>query len=335
MFKKFRKAIVTLMLVVVSTAVSAASESYFTLSQSPPPAAKHAELRIVVDGKIVSEYLEPLEANQINLSRFEKLADQLISNEPSFAGGTLEIVIKDTMIDSVPLTELDAQIVPKTIVKLLPEIPVSQNNFAVQTSTSSPSCEAYCGRERRECMADCAGTNCSASCGTRYENCLTYCNQGFGDEDGDGLGDSVDNCPVHFNPGQENCDLDNKGDVCDALDGTYVVQQAQRCFVEDRSRLVSVGWGNWSVGYLRVNVRDFWDHHLVDVSACHSPDLFRRVQYGLVQNECYEVNGIGCHNAVRHACEELVNASPDQDHSWCGSRFDENHCVGVDPSDLN
>jgi glucose/arabinose dehydrogenase/PKD repeat protein len=37
------------------------------------------------------------------------------------------------------------------------------------------------------------------------------------DADGDGLGDSQDNCPTKANPGQEDADADLVGDVCDAL----------------------------------------------------------------------------------------------------------------------
>lgn len=36
-----------------------------------------------------------------------------------------------------------------------------------------------------------------------------------GDQDGDGLADTADNCPSVANPGQENSDGDNLGDVCD------------------------------------------------------------------------------------------------------------------------
>ena len=36
-----------------------------------------------------------------------------------------------------------------------------------------------------------------------------------GDADGDGLGDTEDNCPLAFNPGQEDSDYDDVGDSCD------------------------------------------------------------------------------------------------------------------------
>ena len=45
------------------------------------------------------------------------------------------------------------------------------------------------------------------------------------DFDGDGIPDSVDNCPALFNPGQDDLDGDGKGDVCDESDvaGSLVV----------------------------------------------------------------------------------------------------------------
>ena len=44
---------------------------------------------------------------------------------------------------------------------------------------------------------------------------LTVCNGPAGtDDDGDGVDDCADNCPAHSNPGQEDCDGDNLGDIC-------------------------------------------------------------------------------------------------------------------------
>ncbi|UCD74132.1 MAG: lamin tail domain-containing protein, partial [Phycisphaerales bacterium] len=40
-----------------------------------------------------------------------------------------------------------------------------------------------------------------------------------GDTDGDGWLDVDDNCPYHYNPGQEDCDNDGIGDVCAIADG--------------------------------------------------------------------------------------------------------------------
>ncbi len=41
-----------------------------------------------------------------------------------------------------------------------------------------------------------------------------------GDMDGDGVGDEDDNCPNNYNPGQENYDEDDLGDVCDSCTDT-------------------------------------------------------------------------------------------------------------------
>ena len=43
---------------------------------------------------------------------------------------------------------------------------------------------------------------------------IWYCSSAF-DSDGDGIGDTCDNCPDVHNPGQEDNDLDGSGDLCD------------------------------------------------------------------------------------------------------------------------
>jgi len=40
---------------------------------------------------------------------------------------------------------------------------------------------------------------------------------GYSDDDGDGIGDDVDNCPQHYNNGQSDSDGDGRGDACDAV----------------------------------------------------------------------------------------------------------------------
>jgi len=49
-----------------------------------------------------------------------------------------------------------------------------------------------------------------------------FFNVDISDMDGDGVPDSLDNCPNHYNPGQEDCDNDGVGDVCEIANGTQL-----------------------------------------------------------------------------------------------------------------
>jgi Thrombospondin type 3 repeat len=53
------------------------------------------------------------------------------------------------------------------------------------------------------------------------------------DTDGDGIGDSCDNCPSVSNPNQRDCDLDGEGDACDGdtpdTDGDQVADACDNC----------------------------------------------------------------------------------------------------------
>ena len=53
--------------------------------------------------------------------------------------------------------------------------------------------------------------------GEAIDNCPGVANDQL-DSDSDGLGDACDNCPLVANPAQQNADLDERGDLCDCAD---------------------------------------------------------------------------------------------------------------------
>lgn len=93
-------------------------------------------------------------------------------------------------------------------------------------------------------LAPCAPSSVGGAIGRWLFHCHIFHHAGLGmmselvvleaDSDNDGVGNSVDNCPDAFNPGQENFDGDSAGDVCDPKDtlchkGTTVeVNQSSR-----------------------------------------------------------------------------------------------------------
>ena len=52
------------------------------------------------------------------------------------------------------------------------------------------------------------------------------------DRDGDGVPDASDNCPDHYNPGQENTFGDGRGDACETPPDDYFAQDAEEEYAE-------------------------------------------------------------------------------------------------------
>lgn len=62
------------------------------------------------------------------------------------------------------------------------------------------------------------------------DNCPVHFNPGQADSDDDGYGDACDNCPLRYNPDQADADDDGVGDVCDPdRDGDGVANEGDNC----------------------------------------------------------------------------------------------------------
>lgn len=78
----------------------------------------------------------------------------------------------------------------------------------------------------------------------------------FADLDGDGIPDQDDNCPEYYNPGQEDYDGDDVGDVCD-FDERIVDTIATTCTELALRNDCNIGdWGSGNEGEANL---DFWD----------------------------------------------------------------------------
>lgn len=81
-------------------------------------------------------------------------------------------------------------------------------------------------------------SSCSSNCDQYPFGSSTCGNYGLcSDLDGDGVDHGEDNCSGTYNPGQENCDGDSKGDACDALDATV-----------DTETIVQYQYSEWGPG---------------------------------------------------------------------------------------
>ncbi|HXU31968.1 MAG TPA: hypothetical protein VN851_15460 [Thermoanaerobaculia bacterium] len=95
-------------------------------------------------------------------------------------------------------------------------IPFPENcgDFVCSFDEDCSNCPDDCG----PCFpTECGDFFCNPSVGESCSTCPTDCSC---DADGDGVGDSGDNCPGTYNPDQADCDHDGVGDACDGYNGT-------------------------------------------------------------------------------------------------------------------
>jgi hypothetical protein len=148
-----------------------------------------------------------------------------------------------------------------------------------------------------------ANIECNSPCGG---GCLPS-----QDYDCDGVANSIDNCTDNYNPGQQDCDGDSWGDVCDFTDGIFQPSGPVDTCMTDKDA---------HFGY------NEFEHHveqrLVDVSACSSPDQWDNWirTYGYCD---YTYSDADC-------CDEAIGTSigqiGDSVSLWCGSKRNQDFC---------
>lgn len=136
--------------------------------------------------------------------------------------------------------------------------------------------------------------------------CDSPCGGGCGlydDYDCDGVNNSIDNCTDDYNPGQEDCDGDGYGDVCDAVDGVFQASGSESTCMTDKDDHVTY-----------ITFEHHVEQRLVDVSSCNSPDRWDR--WVRSDADCYNLSDSQC-------CKDGIGTSIEQvgddKDEWCGS----------------
>ena len=269
-----------------------------------PAQLPYAEVVIRLDGQPVATKRMPILEGVIDLKEIATLQADLLKSDSKFAGSKLNIYVDGKLVDEIYFQPEPYDFSTKKGLRDPLDV--------MALESASAGCDAYCGRERRECIADCSGQNCTNACNARFNNCMLECSGGQSDEDSDDVSDSQDNCPFAYNPGQENCDGDEKGNVCDNFNGIFAVAEQHRCYVADRTLDVGIG----SYGYTHVKVKDFWQRNMVDISACNNPPRLERFLNAEREESCYAYNS-SCDEDILAVCKLLITGSIYGNTPWC------------------
>lgn len=159
-------------------------------------------------------------------------------------------------------------------------------------------CVSACRQELQRCVADCHNQDGDCGCAEAFDDCTLSCPNA--DNDGDGVRNGIDNCPVVPNANQADCDGDGIGNVCDSLNAHYVAVAADRtCNLDKDSH----------VGYF--DFEHFVEHKEHDTSSCHAAD--RWVGRRVARNRCFNMSDQAC----CHGLDSSIRSFGDDPLYWC------------------
>lgn len=140
-------------------------------------------------------------------------------------------------------------------------------------------CVSACRQEQLRCVAGCHNQDGDCGCAEAFEDCTLACPNA--DNDGDGVRNGIDNCPIVANANQVDCDGDGIGNACDNLNAHYVPVAADHTCNLDK---------DLHVGFF--DFEHFVEHKEHDTSSCHAAD--RWVGHRAARNRCFNTSDLEC-----------------------------------------
>jgi hypothetical protein len=245
--------------------------------------------------KLSEQHYGSKTAGKLNLESLDRLVDELSEDSTDKAVLKLEVYADGKLVDLVNYGSLAKPFDFKLV-------PISSG----VVSKSGDYCNWTCESERHLCLVDvCSGGDCERYCQEQFENCTSRCTSG--DDDGDGIGNLVDNCGSVSNPDQADCDGDGAGNVCDGLNGIYQQAEVRTCNIDKDS------------GWTGERLEHFVQPRLVDVSACGNTQSIYGARWNADEHSCWNINiGGYCQaNPQSAACQATGGGSYMSDDTRC------------------